>query len=46
LCKVDREKEPTELTIEDVDEIVNSYAEIIKAFPELAMYDYRVEKKF
>lgn len=41
LCKVSREKLPTDLDMIEFNEICSSYAEIIRIFPELNNFDYR-----
>jgi len=41
LCKVIREKSPTELEMAEIDEICLSYSEIVRIFPELLEYDHR-----
>jgi hypothetical protein len=41
LCQVERDKQPIDLTMIEIDEICKSYDQIIKIFPELKEYDFR-----
>lgn len=46
LCKVDKEKLPTDLNMIEIDEICGIYAQIIEIFPELNNYDHRNNPEF
>lgn len=45
-CQVDREKPPTELDMIEIDQICAAYAEIVSVFPELLIYEHRINPEF